>query len=155
MKPLYEIEQEILECVDMETGEIIDEERLEQLEMEREKKIEAVILWRKDLLAEVEAVRGEAKKLYDRAKVSENKAEQLKKYIEDALGGEKFKTERCSVSYRKSSKIIIDNPNDVPFMYLKKVKEDWFSKTAIKEAIESGKDVKGTHKEEGLSMVIK
>lgn len=155
MRSLYEIDNDILACVDMETGEIIDPEKLDALEMEREKKIEAVILWRKDILAEVEAVRAEAKRLYDRAKVSENKAEQLKEYIENALGGEKFKTARCSVSYRKSSKVIIDNPAEVPFSYLKEIKEDWFSKTAIKEDLEKGQEIKGAHKEEGLSMVIK
>ena len=33
MKALYEIDQEILECVDMETGEIIDPEKLTALQM--------------------------------------------------------------------------------------------------------------------------
>ena len=38
MRALYEIDNEILECVDEETGEILDEEKLNALEMEREKK---------------------------------------------------------------------------------------------------------------------
>lgn len=33
MANLYEINEEILNCVDMETGEIIDTERLEQLQL--------------------------------------------------------------------------------------------------------------------------
>ena len=75
MRPLYEINNDILGCVDMETGEIIDEEKLEALEIERDMKIEGVILWRKDLIAEAEAVKAEGKKLYDRARVCENKAD--------------------------------------------------------------------------------
>lgn len=34
---LYEIEQAIMDCIDMETGEIIDAEKLDQLQMERSK----------------------------------------------------------------------------------------------------------------------
>lgn len=155
MRPLYEIDNEILDCVDLETGEIIDEEKLEKLEMEREKKIEGIILWRKDLIAEQEAVKAEAKKLYDRAKVCENKAEQLKKYVEYALEGNKFKTERCSVSYRATKSIVIDNPADIDKKYFKPMTEDWISKNAIKDDIESGKEVKGAHQEERQSMIIK
>ena len=155
MRPLYEIDDEILGCVDMETGEIIDEERLASLEIERDAKIEGIILWRKDLLAEADAVRAEAQNLSKRARVCENKAEQLKRYIENALEGSKFKTERCSVSYRKSTSIVIDDPASIPMMYLKEPKEEWFSKSAIKEAIEKGEGVRGAHQEEKNGIVIK
>lgn len=155
MRPLYEIDNEILDCVDAETGEIIDEEKLAALEIERDVKIEGIILWRKDLLAESDAVRAEAQSLSKRAKVCENKAEQLKRYIEHALEGQKFKTERCSVSYRKSTSIVIDDPISIPMMYLKEPKEEWFSKSAIKEAIEKGEEVRGAHQEEKNGIVIK
>lgn len=155
MRPLYEIDNEILGCVDLETGEIIDEERLEALEMERDAKIEGIILWRKDLMAEAEAVKTEGKKLYDRAKACENKAEQLKRYIEHALEGNKFKTERCSVSYRSTKSIVIDNPLVLNEKFLKPLDEKWFSKDAIKAAIESGENVIGAHQEEKQSIIIK
>lgn len=155
MRPLYEIDNEILECVDTDTGEIIDEERLSALEMERDKKIEGVILWRKDLLAESQAVKTEAIKLYDRAKALDNKAEQLKKWAKFALDGEKFKTERCSVSYRKSSSIVIDDPKKIPAAFWKEITEDWISKTALKKAIEEGKEISGAHQEEKQSIIIK
>lgn len=155
MRPLYEIDKVILQCVDLETGEILDEEKLNGLSMEREKKIEGVILWCKDLRAEAEAVKAEGKKLYDRANSIEKTLEQLKKWASFALDGEKFKTERCSVSYRKSSSIIIDNPSAVSLEYFKEVKEDWISKSAIKDAIEAGKEVKGAHQEEKQSIIIK
>lgn len=155
MRPLYEIDNEILGCVDMETGEIIDEERLAALEMERDAKIEGIILWRKDLMAEAEAVKTEGKKLYDRARVCENKAEQLKRYIEHALEGNKFKTERCSVSYRSSKSVVIDDLLSIGSDYIKPFSEDWISKSKIKEAIDAGKEVKGAHIEEKQSIIIK
>lgn len=155
MRPLYEINEDILGCVDMETGEIVDEKRLEALEIERDAKIEGIILWMKDLLAESEAVKAEAKKLSDRAKVCENKAEQLRKYIEHALEGQKFKTERCSVSYRKSSGVVIDDINALPVEVWKEVNENWISKSKIKAAIEAGGEISGAHIEERQSMIIK
>ena len=155
MRTLYEIDEEILECVDMDTGEIVDEEKLNALEMERNKKIEGVILWRKDLLAEADAVKAEGAKLYKRGKSCENKAEQLKKWIEYALNGDKFKTDRCSVSYRKTSSIVIDDVYALPQDVWKEMSEDWISKSKIKEIIESGKEIKGAHQEERKSIVIK
>lgn len=155
MRPLYEIEADILSCVDMETGEIIDTDKLEALELERDKKIEGVILWRKDLLAEAEAVRKEAQNLTNRARVAENKAESLKGYIEHVLAGDKFKTERCSVSYRKSSKIVIDDVKALPVAVWKDVTEDWISKSKIKEMLEAGQEVKGAHQEDGKITIIK
>ena len=60
MRPIYEIDQDILDCVDMETGEILDTEKLTALQMERERKLEGVALWVKDLSAEAAAVKEEA-----------------------------------------------------------------------------------------------
>ena len=156
MRPLYEIDNEILQCcIDNETGEIVDEERLAELEMERDKKIEGVALWYKDLVAEAKAVRAEAQELTQRARVTENKAEQLKKWISFALNGEKFKTERCNVTYRKSSKVIIDNPGKVPAAFWKEITEDWISKKAVGDAIKEGKDIAGAHIEENQGISIK
>ena len=54
---IYEIDQSIMECVDLETGEIIDIDKLNELELEREKKLENVACWIKDLKAEAEALK--------------------------------------------------------------------------------------------------
>jgi hypothetical protein len=59
MMTLYEIDDAILACVDPETGEIINPEALTALQMEREKKLENVALWVKDLKAEAEAIGNE------------------------------------------------------------------------------------------------
>ena len=155
MRALYEIENEILECVDEETGEILDEEKLNALEMEREKKIEAVILWRKDLRAEAEAVKAEGAKLYKRGKSCENLANRLDVYIEKVLDGNKFKTDRCSVSYRKTKSIVIDEPTIIESRFFKPISEDWISKIALKEAFDKGEPIFGAHQEEKQSLIIK
>ena len=56
---IYEIDQAIMNCVDVETGEIIDTEQLDKLQMERDAKLENVACWIKDLKAEAEALKNE------------------------------------------------------------------------------------------------
>lgn len=54
---LYKIEEEILKCVDTETGEIINVEALNALKMQRDTKIENIALWIKNLLSDAEQLR--------------------------------------------------------------------------------------------------
>lgn len=106
---LYEINSQIMAAfeaaVDMETGEIINEaayEALNGLQMEREEKIEGILLWIKNLTADANALKREKQAFADRQAAAERKAESLKRYVADALAGEKFQTERVSVTWRKS-----------------------------------------------------
>ena len=48
---IYDIDKAIEACVDTETGEIIDGEKLDALQMERAAKIEGVACWVKNLPA--------------------------------------------------------------------------------------------------------
>lgn len=52
---LYEIDKAILACIDPETGELIDEAALQDLQMERTQKIKNVALWLKNLNASAAA----------------------------------------------------------------------------------------------------
>lgn len=104
---LYEIDagiQELLSEVDPETGELItDYEALDALLMERETKIENIVLFIKNLSSDVRELKAEEAALAERRKKAEKKAERLREYISHALGGEKFQTPRCCVSFRKST----------------------------------------------------
>ena len=104
MGSLYDLQMEILECVD-ENGELLDIEKFEQLNMEIEKKIEGLCLWVKNLDAEAEAIKEEVKTLKDRQARKENKAASIRKYIQDFLKGNKFETPRVAISYRKSESL--------------------------------------------------
>jgi V/A-type H+-transporting ATPase subunit E len=59
---LFEIDDAILACVDLETGDIIDVEKLEALELERDTKISNIACWIKNLKAEAEAIISAANK---------------------------------------------------------------------------------------------
>lgn len=154
---LYDIEYEITNCVDSETGEIIDEKRLDALQMAREKKIENILLWIKNLKSEAGAIREEEKKLADRRQSDEKKAESLTQYVQNVLNGEKFKTSHVVVSYRKSEAVIVD---DLQLMqetcdeYLK-YKDPEPDKAKIKAALKDGITVPGCHLEERQNITIK
>lgn len=153
---LYEIEAEIMDCIDQETGEVIDIDRLNALEMERDKKISNVACWIKDLKAEAEAIKAEKQSLDKRQKAAENKAESLKTWLQGILQGEKFKDSRCAISYRRSEKVtfaddfVVDSLPDE----MKKITIEP-RKTEIKEFLKAGGEIEGVRIEENTSMTIK
>ena len=151
---IYEIDQAIMECVDLGTGEIIDTEQLDKLQMERDAKLENVACWIKDLKAEAEALKNEKQALAERQKVAENKMESLKKYLAYALDGNAFKSTRASVSFIQSHSFDIDDIYKLDENYLR-YKEPEADKTAIKEALKAGKEVAGATLVENTSVIIK
>ena len=151
---LFEIEKEILSCIDMETGEIIDIDKLDQLQMDRDKKIENIALWIKNLLSDAEALKAQKQTFADRQKAAENKAESLKKYLSAYLDGQKFSTEKVAISFRKTSSVNITDFSKVPESFLKYA-EPTVDKTGIKNAIKLGENVPGAEIIEGNSISIK
>ena len=111
---LYEIDQEIMNCVDMETGEIIDPARLNELQMDRDTKIENIACWIKNLYADAEAFKTEKQSFADRQKAAENKAESLKKYLTNYLAGQKFSTPKVAISFRKTSSVNVTDISQLP-----------------------------------------
>lgn len=151
---LYEIDQAIMNCLDNETGEIIDAELLDSLQMERTEKIENVACWIKELKAEAEALKAEKLAFAERQKVAENKMESLKKWLAYALNGEKFKTVRASVTFRTSEKVEIADIFKLDENYLR-YKEPEADKDAIKKAIKAGQQVAGATLVQSTSVIIK
>lgn len=151
---LYEIDEAIMSCIDEETGEIIDSEKLDKLTMERDKKIENVACCIKNLKAEAEALKAEKQAFEERQKVAENKAESLKKWLAYALNGEKFKTVRASVSFRTTDKVEIADIYKLDENYLR-YKEPDADKDAIKKAIKAGQEVAGATLVKNTSVIIK
>ena len=157
---IYEIDNEIMNCIDMETGEVIDTEKLNELQMERDEKIENVALWIKELKAEAEAIKNEKQALADRQRVAENKAESLKNWLAYALNGEKFKTAKCSISYRNSESVEVTEEGLEALMRdhedLLTYKTPEPNKKAIKDAIKNeGLTVAGVQLLQKTSTIIK
>ena len=156
---LYEIDNAILNCIDTETGEVIDIDKLNELQLERDTKIENVACWIKDLKAEAEAIKAEKLALAERQKAAENKAESLKKWLAYALDGEKFKTARCSISFRKTESVEVTEEGLEALMKghdeLLTYKAPEPDKIAIKQAIKDGLNVDGVQLVQNVSTIIK
>lgn len=155
---LYEIDAAILDCIDTETGEVVDAEKLTALQMERDEKCEAVALWIKDLTAEAAALKAEKQAFEARQKAAEKKADSLRKWLQDALGGQKFQTTRCAVSFWKTERVEITDLLALDHDYLKYAPPEpnkTAIKAAIKQAAEEGRTFLGARLVEGYSTIIK
>ena len=140
---LYEIDEKIMSMIDPETGEVLDAEALNSLEMDRVKKIESIARAYKNLAAEAVALKAEKEAFEEREKRAKNRAEDLKKYLAYVLDGKKFKTTLVEVGFRKSESVVVDcDVFKLPDDYLKyKMPEP--DKTKIKAALKSGQSISG------------
>ena len=121
---IYEIDQAIEDLIsnsiDEETGEVLfDPEILEQLQMERERKIENLALYIKNATAEAKAIKDERDALGKRQESLQKRIASAREYLEFVLHGEKFHTARVAVSYRKSTSVDLDD------QFLEWAKANW------------------------------
>ena len=155
MANLYEIDQGILSCLDAETGEIIDGERLNALLMERDAKIEGVALWIKNLESDILALKAEKEAFAEREAQARKKVEGLKKWIAEVLEGQKFNTAKCAVSFRRSEKVEVDDVALIPAELLRVKTTVEADRTAIKEAIKEGREINGCRLVESINTQIR
>ena len=139
---LYTINQAILDTIDLETGEILDTAAFDQLQMERDEKIENIALWIKNLKSEAVAYRAEKDAFAEKQKRAENKADSLTKYLDSVLAGQKFKSVKAEVSYRKSTALNVQEGAQAPEAYLK-WSEPTIDKAGLTKAIKDGQEFEG------------
>ena len=142
---IYEIDDSIMSLVDMETGEIEDEKRYDELQMERTKKVENIACYFKNLVAEAKAMKEEEATLAQRRKAVENKAERIKNLLVYALKGDKFESPKVRCSYRKAKSVQVDDDfvawAEEHADDLLTFKEPSPNRKAIKEALEDGREI--------------
>ena len=151
---LYEINAEILGCVDAETGEIFDVDKFEELSLTRDAKIENICLWIKNLKAQAEALKAEKESFAQRQKAAETKMESLKRYISTYLEGTAFESTKVKVSFRKSESVEIMEGALIPDEYLR-FKEPEVNRTGLKAALKSGVQIAGVSIVENQNIQIK
>lgn len=151
---LFEIDAAILDCVDVETGEVFDVDKFEELGLEREAKIENICLWIKNLKAEAEALKAEKEVFAQRQKAAESKMESLKRYISGYLDGTAYESAKVKVSFRKSESLEISEGAVIPDEYLR-FKEPEVNKTDLKKAIKAGLVIGGVQIVENSNIQIK
>lgn len=175
---IYELDDEISKILDeidnmidaedgnlinTETGEVITfdaykelQDKLDKLGEKREEKISNIACWIKQLNADAEAIKQEKINLEKRQKSCLNKVQSLKKYLNYALNGEKFKDARVSISYRTSKQV--DFAPDFDFSNLPKefqrIKIEP-RKTELQKAIENGQTFDGVIIKDNINIQIK
>lgn len=156
---IYEIDNAMFSLIDEETGEIKDFEAFEELQMQKDEKIENVALWHKNLIAESKAIREEEKALAERRKSLEHRAESLKNFVSRALNGNKFSTSKVAISYRKSTAVEVDDEfidyamkNNSDLLTFKRPEAN---KAVIKEMLQGGFDIPHAELIEKNNMSIK
>lgn len=160
---IYEIDKAIEElianAVDPETGELaLYNDALDQLQMERDAKVENLALYVKELTATANAMRDEEKNLAERRQAVERKAERLKQYLSYCLGNQKFETPKVACTFRKSEKVITDEDFilwakiKAPCLLRKKFEVD---KTEVKLALKRGEYIPNARLLESWNVSIK
>lgn len=151
---LYEIDDAILECVDQETGEVIDEEALAELQMERGKKIHNIAAYIINLKAEAAAAKERAEVFTARRKAAENKAESLQKYLERQLDGQKWSDQDFKITWRTSQATDIYDESAIPVDY-QIAQAPKIDRAGLLRTLKMGKEVPGVRLVERQSMSVK
>lgn len=158
MANLYQIRAEIENFtpeVDEETGEFLNAEEWDNLNLSYEEKIENTACYIKNLRSDISAIGAEIKLLKERADAKEKKAAGLEKMLADHLSGQKFESARCMVSFRKSTSVEVEDVGLLPEHLLTfKTKVDP-NKTAIAKLLKEGREIAGCSLVEKMNMSIK
>lgn len=162
---LYEINQAIANFefeIDEETGEVLNTEELDNLEMSRGEKIENIGCLIKNLKAFCTDVKAEEAALKERREAAEKKAERLKTYLASVLNGEKFNTPKVAITWRNSNAVEIGD-SEALLDWITKTGHDecltfkapTISKTAVGDLIKDGVEVPGASIEARTNIQIK
>lgn len=144
MATLYDIVKQIEQFqfeVDETTGEILNMAELDALQVDKETKVENIALYIKNLKADAAMYADEEKAFAQRKKAAANKADRLTKYLAAMLAGEKYKSARVAITWRKSEQVDITSIDELPAGYY--VTEKRPDKMAIKKAMKNGEQVPG------------
>lgn len=147
MATLYELNEKIMNFnwdVDEETGEILNADALDELEMEFKDKIRNIGLYIKNLESDADQYEKAEKEFAQKKKSAKNKVDSLKQYLASNLNGAPFKSDDglLNISYRKSESLEIEEGAEVPLEYLV-AQEPKVDRVALKKAIKEGNTFSG------------
>ena len=151
---LYEINQEILSCIDLETGEIIAPEKLEALQMDKHEKLRNIAFVALNAAADAKAYEEQEKKFAARKKAAKATVEWAKATLAAELGGKKMKEAEFSISYRKSEAVEVADEAAVPDEF-RIPQPDKIDRAALKAALKNGAVIAGAQIVERQNIQIK
>jgi hypothetical protein len=133
---------------------------LESLSGELEEKAQSVAYMIRNLEVTADAIKAFEVAQAERRKAIERRAESLREYIKrsmEACGITKIEGPGITLSFRKSSAVVIDEPALIPaeFMRQPEPPPPAPDKKSIGDALKAGKEVAGAHVEHRQSLQIK
>ena len=149
---LYEIQNEILECID-EDGEIIDFQRLDELTCAFDVKVGNIARWIVNLEYEESNCKDRKEVFAARERAAKNKRERLKNYLSGVLNGQKWQDEDVRISFRKSKSV--DVFGEVPEEYRVTEVVSRPDKVRLKEALSAGEVIEGARLIEKNNISVK
>lgn len=156
-----EINNQIMDLVDTETGEISDPEAFEKLELSRKEKITGIANYVLVSEAEIKAMEEHAANVLDRAKTAKKKIENMKKFVKNVMEANsitKIENPECVISIPKPRASMVGDDTDLKLglgidileSELKEKKAKLAkAKKDIKTLLETGEEV------EGFSLIFK
>ena len=154
MATLFEINQEILSCIDLETGEIIAPEKLETLQMDRHDKLRNIAFVALNAAADAKAYEEQKKKFAAREKAAKATVAWAKETLARELAGKKMKEAEFYVSYRKSEAVEVADEAAVPDEF-RIPQPDKIDRAALKAALKNGAVISGAQIVERQNIQIK
>ena len=154
MSSLYELTSEFQALADMEAGNDEDfaaalDETLSAQGQQLEDKIEATIIVSRQLEADAEACKAEAKRLTDRAKAFERNADACRERVlwaMEATSRDKIKRPLFTITRAKPRPVLaIDDESLIPSDYVVEKVTRSPDKKALLDALKSGEKLPGVH----------
>lgn len=159
---MAEIEKALDECIDPETGEVLDDkyqelqEKYRELNVAEADKAEGVCLMVKNKEALLSELKAEKKRITDRIGTLTNDIDRTKDFIDRfVLKGQKFETAKVRCVYRKSKAVEVADESIVPKEYMVEKVTVAPDKKAIKDALTKGEVVQGCNLIENNNLSIK
>ena len=140
--------------IDLETGEVLNADELDALEVSRDEKILNCIYFLKNKQAEAEALKAEKQRFADRQKAAENQVARMKDYMAVCLNGDKWQSadKTHKITYRRSEEVRAD-VSQISDEFLR-YKEPELDKAKIKKALKAGEVIPGAELVEKLNMQV-
>ena len=151
---LFEINQEILSCIDLETGEIIAPEKLEALKMDKHEKLRNIAFVALNAAADAKAYEEQERKFAARKRSAKATVEWAKATLATELAGQKMKEPEFTISYRKSEAVEIADINAVPDEF-RIPQPDKINRADLKAALKNGAVIAGAQIVERQNIQIK
>jgi len=146
--------QAMLEEADEDDQALAD--TLEMVQMDFEAKVDGYCAVIRNMQLEAAAIKEEERRLAERRKRLETRSDRLQETLHQAMVATKQKKlagELFTLSVRATSKVVIDNVDDIPFELLT-FKDPEPNKTKIKEYLKEN-EAPWAHIEQGTSLSIK